>query len=138
MAVVTRAGFAKRVLNALDAPVSQRNLNAMVAWETAEGTTAKFNALATTKRMPGSWSFNSVGVQNFPDLPTGVEATFLTMLEDGHGYEPIVARLRSSAPAKSTLAAVEASAWGTGGLALRVLPQVKRDFDQYGNRPIGQ
>lgn len=139
MAIVTRAGFAKRLCNAFELEASQRRLNALVAWQTAEGTAAKFNPLATTKPKTGATNFNSVGVKNYPDLKTGVAATKET-LEEHHGqnYEPIVQRLTDNAPAKEILEAVADSAWGTGLLALSVLPYVKADFERYADQPIGQ
>lgn len=138
MATVTRGSWAKRLCNAYDLEASQRRLNALVAWETAEGTSAKFNPLATTLRMKGSTKFNSVGVQDYPDLQTGLKATKQTLAEDGHGYENIRYALIGNLPAKTILECVAESAWGTGALALLVLPYVKENYDRYADKPIGQ
>jgi hypothetical protein len=138
MATVDRAHWAKRLLDAIDAPVSDHNKYALVAWQTAEGTDARFNPLATTRKMPGSTNFNRVGVQDYTDLLSGVKATQLTLSESGHNYEPIVASLRANRAAADTLEAVRNSAWGTGALALQVLPWVKKEYDFYGGKPIGQ
>jgi hypothetical protein len=113
-------------------------MNALVAWETAEGTAAKFNPLATTRKAQGSYSYNSVGVQNYASLGSGISATWLTLEEKGFGYEAIVNAITNNLPAKDILEAVAASAWGTGWLALQVLPYVKANYDNYAARPIGQ
>ncbi len=140
--MVTREDFARRLLDAIDAPVTQRNLWALVSWMQAEGSTATFNPLATTQEMPGATNFNSVGVKNYKSLEQGVEATAKTLnygADRGiYGYKPIRRRLRRNAWADWTLRAVEDSIWGTGGLALRCLPGVKRHWNQYRNLPIGQ
>jgi hypothetical protein len=140
--MITREQFAVRFLQAINAPVTDRNLWALVAWMQAEGSTAKFNPLATTQPMPGATNFNSVGVKNYVDLEQGVEATAKTLNygadRDIYGYKPIRRRLRKNAWARNTLQAVEDSIWGTGGLALRCLPGVKRYWNVYRNMPIGQ
>lgn len=140
--MITREDFARRLLPAIGAPVTQRNLWALVSWMQAEGSTAKFNPLATTQEMPGAKNFNSVGVKNYTSLEQGVEATAKTLNygadRDLYGYKPIRRRLRRNAWAYWTLRAVEASIWGTGGLAVRCLPSVKRHWNEYRNLPIGQ
>lgn len=138
MATVTRGGFAKRLCDAFGLPATQRRLNALVAWQAAEGTKARFNPLATTRSMPGATNFNRVGVKDYPDLKTGVEATRLTLRESGHGYDLIVTRFEINAAAKQILEAVAGSHWGTGELALQVLPYVKDDYDRYAGVAIGQ
>lgn len=138
---VTREEFARRLLPKIGAKVTQRNLWALVSWMQAEGSRADFNPLSTTLPMPGSTWFNSVGVRNYVDLEQGVEATAKTLnygADRGmYGYKPIRRRLRRNAWAYWTLRAVEASDWGTGGLALRCLKQTKRDWDLYRSLPIG-
>lgn len=139
--MVTRAEFAEKLLRKLHAPVTMRNQWALVSWMTAEGGTAHYNPLNTTQKMPGSWDYNWVPVQNYPDLETGLEATVKTLnygADRGlYGYHAIRHNLRRNAWARRTLGAVERSAWGTGGLALRVLPYAKRNFESYANRPVG-
>jgi hypothetical protein len=137
MAEVTRQGFAKRVLNALDMKAEWRREAALLAWMQAEGGDAKNNPLNTTQRMKGSSDYNSVHVQNYPDLETGVTATVKTLRSSGHGYEYIIDRLEHGTP-REILQAVAASSWGTGALALEVLPDVKADFDKYAAKPISQ
>lgn len=138
MATVTRGAFAKRLCNARNLNATQRRLNALVSWETAEGTMARFNPLATTRDMEGDSLYNTTGVRNYPDLKTGIKATWLTLDEPGHGYEGIVKGLEDNTTARAILEAVAASAWGTGWLALQVLPFVKEHFENYASKPIGQ
>lgn len=138
--MIDREDWAERFLAELDAPETKRNLRAVVAWESAEGTTARWNPLATTRVWAGAVDFNSTGVKSYATLQDGVKATVATILEADHGYEPIVWSLRHSARPRRTLGAVEASHWGTGGLALLVLKSM-REFDSYltyARKPIGQ
>lgn len=140
--MITREDFARSFLMSIDAKPTERNLWAMVSWMQAEGSSAKFNPLATTQRMSGSTNFNSVGVQDYTSVEQGIEATAKTLNYGADrglfGYKPIRRRLRRSVWAKWTLMAVEESAWGTGGLGLKCLPGVKRFWDHYRNLPIGQ
>lgn len=137
MAEVTRGGFAKRIINGFGEEATRSRMNALVAWISAEGTKAKYNPLATTQPMTGASDFNTTHVKNYPNLKTGVEATIKTLKQSGHGYEYIIDRLHHGTP-REILQAVAASSWGTGALALQILPDVKKDFDSYANKPIGQ
>jgi len=115
MADITRGGFAKRLCNAYDLSASQRRINALVAWQTAEGTTARFNPLATTLKRPGSTDYNTTHVQNYANLSQGLEATRHTLdFTPGYGYEHIVSAIIAGAPAHDILLAVAQSGWGTG------------------------
>ena len=138
--MVTREQWATHFLKWLDAPVTKRTTRALVCWIHAEGTAAVWNPLATTQRMPGSTDFNSVGVQNYPSEQVGLDATGKTILYTGHGYEVIVSRLRKDRRTSSILKAVEASDWGTGGLALLVWQSIRRygNYETYADRPVGQ
>lgn len=140
--MITREDFARLLLKEIGAPVTQRNLWALVSWMQAEGSIADFNPLATTQEMPGATNFNSVGVKNYRSLEEGVEATARTLNFGAnwglYGYKPIRRRLRRNAWAYWTLRAVEDSIWGTGGLGLRCLPSVKKHWNHYRNLPIGQ
>lgn len=142
MAEVTRRDFARAFLKEIEAPITKHNMRALISWMQAEGSAARFNPLATTQDWPNSTSFNSVGVRNYRTLADGVEATAKTLDygadHDKYGYRPIRKRLRNNAWAYWTLRAVETSLWGTGGLALRCLPWVKKSFESYADQPIGQ
>lgn len=137
---MTREVFAKAVLRELGAPVTKRNLWALVSWMQAEGGSASWNPLNTTQEMPGATTYNWVGVKNYKSFDQGVEATVKTLNYGAdrnlYGYKPIRHRLRKNAWAFWTLRAVEDSIWGTGGLALRCLPSVKKHWNYYRNLEV--
>lgn len=121
------------------------NLWALVAWEAAEGGAdgtqqARWNPLNTTWRLPGSVDFNWVGVQSYRSQEDGLNATLLTLRQPDPylAFAPIYNHLLRGDRAALTLSSVEASAWGTGGLALRILADVKSHWRFYADRPIGQ
>ena len=76
-----------------------------------------FNPLNTTFDVPGAVSANSVGVKDYPDYETGVQATYATL--SLHFYSPIVELLlEAEIPAVDIWdaqvdAAIVASPWGT-------------------------
>jgi hypothetical protein len=79
-----RAVFAAAYLTRLAAPTSPAYLAFLTAWMTAESgpdtgnptlSAARYNPLNTTMTEPGSWPFNSAGVQNYPTLQVGVTAS---------------------------------------------------------------
>lgn len=144
---IHRGYWALRFLEECGYPTTRQNRIAIVAWEAAEGgpqfPQAKFNPLNTTLRYGGSWQFNWVGVQNYPSLQVGLEATKRTLKRTKLvGYAPIRRALKKGDSAQRVLEAVENSTWGTGGLALRIIPDVTRDLDDdrqtYWHVPIGQ
>lgn len=109
---------------------------AIVCWIAAEGGFAKCNPLNTTLWRPGCSNYNSVGVKNYPSIDVGIEATASTLNYGAdrfrYGYRPIRRRIRKNRNAERILKAVEKSEWGTGGLALQVLGDVRaerQDFD---------
>ena len=138
--MATRGDFAKALLLKVGAPVTKRNLWALVSWMQAEGGGALHNPLNTTEDWPGATTYNYVGVKNYASFQDGVAATAKTLNygADHHqyGYELIRKRLRKNAWAYMTLRAVEQSLWGTGGLALRCLPWVKKSYEHYASQPI--
>jgi hypothetical protein len=141
--MVTREDWAKAFLKKHRWPIMERNLVALIAWEAAEGgpTGARFNPLNCTLKMAGSTAFNWNGgfpVQNYVSLEQGLEATVKTLDGEGLGYGPVRQGLRDNDHPRVTLAAVEASAWGTGGLARSIVDDVKNSYHQYADQPIGQ
>jgi hypothetical protein len=146
--MVTRGEFITEFLVRIDYPRERPNKLALMAWVAAEGgpslddswnpKQARFNPLNTTLRMPGSTSFNSVGVQNYVSFDQGLDATVKTLRGKHFGYGMIRRHLRRAHPPWKTLAAVERSNWGTGGLALRILPLVREMYQRYAEKPIGQ
>jgi hypothetical protein len=134
---VTYGRWASLFLRAIDAPVCRDNMVAMVAWQVAESTQAAWNPLATTRRMPGSTDFNSVGVQNFQSLAQGLEATWGT-IENGwevYRYGAIVRSLRACGTALQTALSINASSWCPGCVdgqyVLNVVPRVDADLEAY-------
>jgi murein DD-endopeptidase MepM/ murein hydrolase activator NlpD len=112
--------FIAALLGQLKAPETPANTTFLNAWQRAEGTQAGFNPLATTLPLPGATSFNSAGVRNYPNFPTGLRATAQTLLNGR--YDPIVSGLRSGTATAVQLAqAVADSPWGTGRGVLNVL-----------------
>lgn len=141
--MITREEWAKAFLERMGYPVKDRNVVALICWEAAEGgpTGAKFNPLNCVQPMPGSTAFNWNGgfpVQNYVSLAQGLDATKRTLDGKGHGYARIRRGLRDNAPSRDTLAGVEASDWGTGGLARSIVDDVRRSYEQYASQPIGQ
>lgn len=133
---MNRNDWAHNLLDRLGAPHTNHNAYALVSWMQAEGGNALWNPLNTTQPEPGSWDYNFAHVQNYPTYEEGVDAVLRTLGFPGHGYEAIVKHLRESAKPAVTLKAVEASDWGTGGLALKVLPYVKAHYWQYASHTI--
>ena len=113
---MTRGAFARKVLEALDAPVKTHNRRALQAQIQAKGGNAAFNPFNTTLKMPGSRDLpgNTAHVQEYVSAEQGIAATVKTLREPGHGYEAIVRALRKNLPARDTIEFIIDSAWGTG------------------------
>jgi hypothetical protein len=128
--------WATLLLPRLSAPVCRENLVAVVAWEAAEYTKARWNPLATTKSMPGASAYNGVGVRNYVSLEQGLDASVLTLTEGRpeHGYGAIISALRACASAMDTASAINASAWcrgcAGGAYVVAVVPAVEAFFSQ--------
>ncbi|HMK62702.1 MAG TPA: hypothetical protein VK386_03700 [Acidimicrobiales bacterium] len=121
--------FAHAFLDEISEPATADNVEAIVAWEMAEGgnweNTAKFNPLDTTWAYDGSTYFNGSypasdppDVQAFKDWDDGVYATALTLTEDfsyagDYGYGAILSALQAGDDATAVTDAVDDSAWGT-------------------------
>lgn len=122
--------WAAGLLAGLGAATSSEAVEALWAWSNAE--TAPYdlmrwnNPLDTTQRWAGSISANSVGVQRYPTIQAGIEATVATLT---NGYYPIiVAHLVNGVPRQEwSDACTELSRWGTGCGWLRAV---------YGPAPI--
>ncbi len=76
---VGRDFFADMLEQELSIAANDFALDALEVWRRYENTGADWNPLATTWEMPGSWDYNSVGVQNYPDRTTGIQATGNTL-----------------------------------------------------------
>lgn len=134
---LTFGQWASYFLRAIRAPVERNNLVAVVAWEAAEYTTARWNPLATTYYLPGSTQFNSSRVRNYVSLQQGLEATIKTLRHAGYGYEAILADLARNADPMTTAEAINASRWcrgcANGGYVVDLIPSVERYYDRYAN-----
>ena len=108
--------WADHLLRQLTVPACPQNVIAVVAWETAEYTTATWNPLATTFNMPGATKFNGAGVRNYRSLEQGLDATVSTLLLGvrNYGYGAIIAALAQCAPAAVTAEAIRESSWCHG------------------------
>lgn len=137
---MTREDWARIFLDGIGAPATKRNRLVIVSWIQAEGGDAQWNPLNSTHDAVGATDYNWVGVKNYPTLSVGLDASVATLeygaSHDLYGYRPIRKLLRAGARPKRTLRAVERSDWGTGGLALKVLPFARRSFEHYASVPI--
>jgi hypothetical protein len=134
--------WAMALLGSLGAPICDQDVVAVVTWETAESTMARFNPLATTYTMPGSTYFNTVGVKDYLSFAQGIEASRNTLLNgsSSFGYDAVVSALRSCAPSEVTATAIRDSAWcrgcGGGAYVLGLLPEVRASWSEHASRLI--
>ena len=132
---VTYGRWAAKFLAGLGAPVSRNNLVVMVAWQSAEGTMASWNPLATTYPMPGATDFNSVGVKNYTSLAQGIQAIILTLSSPNYGYQAVVSDLRASADPVETADAINASGWchgcAGGQYVIDLVPAVEQYYARF-------
>jgi murein DD-endopeptidase MepM/ murein hydrolase activator NlpD len=108
----TPSDFSTALLAALGDPPTGANLQALNAWQAAEGGFVHLNPLNTTQPEPGATIWNSLGVRTYPDWPTAIRATAET-LKNGL-YKNVLATLRAGNSAAAVAHAVGASQWGTG------------------------
>lgn len=135
--VNTREGFATAILKAEGLPTTQQNIAFMIAWQAKEGGDhtgatnqgGAFNPLNTTHGMPGSTSYNSVGVQNYTDFQQGLNATLNTL--NLPYYTGILDSLRRS-DVNGAVHALAASPWGSGDIG-GVYSSVQSNYGQYAN-----
>ena len=113
--------FAAPVVRGLGGKMTPEKLRFFEAWAQAEGTEARFNPFATTRRgYQGETSFNSVGVKNYVSPQQGIKATIDTL--QLNYYTELTNLLKDpNATAEDLAKAVAASPWGTGTGVLRVL-----------------
>lgn len=90
------------LLNAIGAQPTQQNVSFLEQWQSNEGSGVANanNPLAITwysgwGPSGASGNYNSLGVLEFPDLQTGINAT-ITYIE--HGYSNVIAALKSGNP----------------------------------------
>src|SRR5215831_14335844 len=112
MAAPGLADWQAQILRGVNAPVTPQNLQAVDAWQRAEGGGALNNPFNTTQA-GGVSSYNSVGVQNYATPQVGIQATIDT-LRNGR-YGPVIAALQQGNSPQAVASAVGASPWGTSG-----------------------
>ena len=133
--------WATAFLGRIGAPIERNNLVAIVSWETAEYTMARWNPLATTYPMPGATAFNGSGVRNYVSLSQGLQATIATLRASGHGYGAILSDLARNADPMDTARAINASDWchgcANGRYVIDLVPVVERYFESYARARAG-
>lgn len=110
----TPAGWARALLAGDSLPVTSCNVNAVTAWEHAEGggfgNQASFNPLNVNPGAGTPWPGHpAIGAWAFPDAATGLRYTVATL---GNGYYGgILAALRAGGSAQAVCNAIMASPW---------------------------
>jgi len=135
---ITFAQWADLFLQRLGVPDCTSNQIAVVAWETAEYTDARWNPLATTYPMPGATRFNEAGVKNYLSRDQGRQASVSTVLLGvrDHGYGGIIAALGTCAEPLTTAEAIRASDWchgcAGGNYVTDIVPAVQASYGRRG------
>ena len=112
--------FYKAVLTGIGATVTPEKMKFLKAWRQAEGGKANYNPFNTTKTAPGTTDYNSVGVKEYPDRQTGLEATIKTLKLPY--YKDLVSKLlNDSSTAEEIASSPDLETWGTGSGVERVL-----------------
>lgn len=113
--MVTPVSFAEALLNQMGFPETPQNVEALTAWQRAEGgnwqNDARFNPFNTTLSEPGAASINSVGVKAYTSWSQGLGATISTL--SGSAYAGIRSALSSGSDAQAVANAIASSPWGT-------------------------
>lgn len=99
---------------------SANTIKFVAAWTKGEGTTAKYNPLATTLDHGTNTNFNKVGVKNYSTRQEGIEASVLTLRGDFPGYKNLAYGIRTNDPEKS-LSSGGLDTWGTGTAAVMAI-----------------
>lgn len=122
---VDPVGWAHDFLERLGMPRTAENVRAVVAWQQAEGTRARFNPLATTQGgFEGATRFNSVGVKNYASYEDGLAANVRAITNGRYGA--ILDALRRGDSAMAVAEAIRNSPWGSGDLVVRILREQQR------------
>jgi hypothetical protein len=114
--------FYKAILKGLGANETPEKIKFLKAWRQGEGGSAKNNPFNTTKDIPGDLDtkYNSVGVRNYPDRQSGLDATLSTLKLDY--YKDLVNMLKNDNITAIELAnSAGLDKWGTGPMARKVL-----------------
>ena len=112
--MTTPIDFAKALLARLGKPITDNNVQALVAAQCIEGgymhNVARFNPLNTTLPHNGSHSVTPVGVQAYASWADGLEATALTLINGL--YPGILEALANDCAPDDTRCAMAVTPWG--------------------------
>jgi len=73
-----------------------------------------WNPLSTTMPAGGAKDWNSVGVKIYPDMATGVEATALTLEQEGY-YPGLLATMEAQSPQSGVEQGLKTWGWQDAG-----------------------
>lgn len=103
----------QRLLKIMGAPDTADNETALSYWAQSEGTPSSWNNwLATTENCCGGVDVNSAGVKAYPNIGSGINATWATL--QGGAYTHIVSAFRNSASLGTIWSAINQSPWCGG------------------------
>lgn len=108
-----------KILELLNAPITEENLKFLYAWRQAEGKGGKYNPFNTSWKLPNSTPINNSGVRSYQTLEDGINATIKTL--KSNRYECIVNGLKNDIGAINISRCPALKTWGTGDLVYRVL-----------------
>lgn len=122
----------KKLLQKLDAPVTDENLKFLYAWRQAEGGGGRYNPFNTTLKTKNSTFFNYLnpqktqGVQNYQSSQEGFDATYKTLQLKPYkcivdGLQKDKGALRIAYDCKNSL-----KTWGTGDLVAKVVNRYEK------------
>lgn len=114
--------FYKAILKSLGVNETPEKIKFLKAWRQGEGGKALNNPFNTTKDIPGDadTKYNSVGVRNYPDRQTGLDATIKTLQLPQ--YKSLIELLKKDTITATELANSSAlTTWGSGDMVKKVL-----------------
>lgn len=103
--------WTRDLLHRLGVPGSYYNALAIISQAQAEGGSAKFNPLNTTREAPGATDYNSVHVKNYTSYEQGLTATVATFQQAN--MKPLMTALKSGKSSAAYWTALGLTPWGT-------------------------
>jgi hypothetical protein len=103
--------WVRDLLGALAVPGTYNNALSLIAQMQAEGGSAKFNPLNTTRDMPGATDYNTVHVKNYRSYGQGIDASARTLRQPN--MAALLEELRAANSSSGYWRALGASPWGT-------------------------
>jgi hypothetical protein len=126
--------WAGGILQGVGAPCSGNNMAKMIAWNSCEGNLAGHSGLGinnpfntTLQCCNSTGGVNSAGVQAYPSITQGIQATIQT-LQAGR-YKAVVSNLVNDGSFKAFASAVGSSGWGTSGSCISGQPSTAQPCD---------